>query len=297
VAKNKKDKNSRNKDRKKSRSGRPLNRDIAEASAVLAADPSLWQTDQALLQEEKSIPDRIHEASSATETDMKKEDTEEPDGSKQTEFRFDEQYEPIIPHPYVNRKHLLSPSMSEQLEHGKQVSSLAYEVSLEMGLPDDWAHDMIIAGFFHDIGKVILSGDKQSDNMLVVEEMNSIRRHPVIGSEELKKKGYDKWICDSVHWHHENKDGSGYPDNLSDGEIPLGACILRVCDVFCALTQDRQYRKAFTPEEAVAMMVDEVEKYDIRVFLAFERVIHRGPNGSIRIPEVRPEVKGVWKEL
>lgn len=305
MSKNKKEKNGKNKGRKKNSSGRPLNHNIVEASAVLSADPSIWKKDKELTPDKAFSQDKVFMPDKALPPDKElsadkgpSQDKALPPDSVQTvSFRFDEPVEKITPHPYVNRKHLLNPSMSAQLHHGEQVSSLAYEVSLEMGLPDNWAHDMIIAGFFHDIGKVILSGDPSFDNMLVVEEMNSIRRHPVIGCEELKKKGYNEWICNAVRWHHENKDGSGYPDNLADGDIPLGACILRVCDVFCALTQDRQYRSAFTPEEAVAMMVDEVEKYDIRVFIAFERVIHRGPNGSIVIPEVRPEVEGVWKEL
>lgn len=198
---------------------------------------------------------------------------------------------------YVNHKHLLSHSHASELEHAKMVSSLAYEVALEMGLPDKWADDMIIAGYFHDIGKSILAQTTSNESKLVVEEMNALRIHPMIGYEELEASGYNRWICDSVRWHHENKDGSGYPDGLKDGEIPLGACILRVCDVFCALVQDREYRKAFSPEQAVSIMVDEVEKYDIRAFLAFQRVIHRNEDGSVQVPPVSPRVEEVWKEL
>ena len=198
---------------------------------------------------------------------------------------------------YVNRKHLLTHSMTAELKHGEQVSSLAYEVSRELGLSKEYAHDMIIAGFFHDIGKSILATKSPTDSTLVVEEMNSLRLHPLIGCEELEENGYSRGICEAVRWHHENQDGSGYPDGLKDGDIPLGACILRVCDVFCALIQDREYRKAFTPAQAISIMVDEVEKYDIRVFLAFQRVIHRDSDGAIEVPPVRPEVEEVWKEL
>ncbi|MCC6094683.1 MAG: phosphohydrolase, partial [Eubacterium sp.] len=84
---------------------------------------------------------------------------------------------------------------------------------------------------------------------------------------------------------------------LEGPNIPLGACILRVCDVFCALIQDRPYRRAFPPETAMQMMIEEVEKYDLRVFLAFQRVLHRSPDGRVSMPEVRPEVRGVWKKL
>ena len=199
--------------------------------------------------------------------------------------------------PFRNTCHLLSESMSEQVRHGEQVSVLAYEVGKELGLDEQACRDLVIAGFFHDIGKTSLKPVKPGDNMMLVEEMNSIREHPRKGSEILRRHGFSESICTAVLYHHENCDGSGYPANLDRHSIPLGACILRVCDVFCALVQDRPYRGAFTPEVAVGMMIEEVEKYDIKVFLAFQRVLHRSPDGVITMPEVRPEVRGVWEKL
>ena len=70
---------------------------------------------------------------------------------------------------------------------------------------------------------------------------------------------------------------NGYPSNLAGEEIPLGARILRVCDTFAALISDRPYRKAFSMEEAVALMIDEIKDFDVGVFLAFQRVVH-GPH-------------------
>jgi HD-GYP domain-containing protein (c-di-GMP phosphodiesterase class II) len=92
-------------------------------------------------------------------------------------------------------------------------------------------------------------------------------------------------------------DGSGYPMNLDGSKIPLGACIIRVCDVFCALVQDRPYRQAFTKEQAIATMIEEVEKYNIEVFLAFQRVVHRTSDGSVQMPEISDKVRGAWSEL
>ena len=81
----------------------------------------------------------------------------------------------------------------------------------------------------------------------------------------------------SILHHHENYDGSGYPSNLAGEEYPLGARILRVSDTFAALISDRPYRKAFSMEEAVALMIDEIKDFDVGVFLAFQRVVH-GPH-------------------
>ena len=75
--------------------------------------------------------------------------------------------------------------------------------------------------------------------------------------------------------HHENWDGSGYPDSLRGEEIPYGARILRVCDVFSALISDRPYRKAFDSATAMELMIEEIKNFDIKVFLAFQRIIHR----------------------
>ena len=98
--------------------------------------------------------------------------------------------------------------------------------------------------------------------------------------------------------------------NQKSGSISVRAITVRDVDTLMALTgnphvvrhlpgmiQDREYRKAFTPAQAISIMVDEVEKYDIRVFLAFQRVIHRDSDGAIEVPPVRPEVEEVWKEL
>ena len=65
------------------------------------------------------------------------------------------------------------------------------------------------------------------------------------------------------------------PKGLKGDEIPLGARIIRVCDVFAALTTDRPYRRRFDADEAVRLMIDEIRHFDLKIFLAFERVIHR----------------------
>ena len=99
-------------------------------------------------------------------------------------------------------------------------------------------------------------------------------RREYCSADILKKKDFSDFVIESILYHHENYDGSGYPDNLQGESIPLGARILRVCDVFIALTSDRPYRKAFDTETAVTLMIDEVKNFDIKVFLAFLKVVH-----------------------
>jgi HD-GYP domain-containing protein (c-di-GMP phosphodiesterase class II) len=103
--------------------------------------------------------------------------------------------------------------------------------------------------------------------------MRYVRTHPTWGYAALTEMGFDKDVCEAVLYHHENYDGTGYPSNLSGEDIPLMARILRVSDVFSALISDRSYREAFDIDSAVELMIDEVRHFDMRVFLAFQRVI------------------------
>ena len=199
---------------------------------------------------------------------------------------------------YENQKHLLRYSRSEQLAPGMQVSNLAYEVARAVGMEEEDSHNLAVAGMLHDIGKVTLMGTPELENHpLVVEEMKYVRMHPQTGYKILKSRGYSSDICQSVLYHHENYDGSGYPYNLEGRNIPLGARILRVCDVFCALISDRPYRSSFTPEAAMELMIDEIKNYDMRVFLAFQRVVHNNPDRKVKLPEITLDVRGELRKL
>ncbi len=188
-------------------------------------------------------------------------------------------------------------TMKGQLEHGRMVSSLAYAIGREMGLSDQQCHDLVIAGFFHDIGKTDMAkGYDDSTPTMFVEEIMSIRHHPVASFQILKRHGYNEEICRSVLYHHENADGTGYPERLSGSQIPIGACILRVSDIYCNLVSDRPYRTAFTPEDALEMVIEQIKALNISVFLAFQRVIH-DEEGNIRMPETPPEVRRIWRTL
>ena len=113
----------------------------------------------------------------------------------------------------------------------------------------------------------------------MIDELKYVRMHSTLGYDELKGQGYSDFVLESILYHHENYDGSGYPSNLAGEEIPIGARILRVCDVFCALSQDRSYRKAFDRRTVMELMIDEIKNFDLEVFLAFQRVVHTRKTG------------------
>lgn len=170
----------------------------------------------------------------------------------------------------------LNEDLQTEIAHGIEVSRLAGRLARELKLNPAFCHDIEVAGMLHDIGKLrastyLYGGD---DDTLNVEKMRYVRLHSGLGYEVVKNEGYSERVCEMILHHHENYDGTGYPDNLVGEEIPLGARILRVCDVFVALTSDRPYRKAFDSKTAVELLIEEVRHFDMKVFLPFQSIVH-----------------------
>ena len=173
--------------------------------------------------------------------------------------------------------HLINGDLSKEISHGICVSNLAYKVGKKLLLDEKTCYNLAVMGLLHDVGKQEMVRNvfkRGEDQILRIEEMRYIRTHPVLGYAILKEQGYPQEQVKWVLYHHENYDGTGYPSNIAGEEIPLGARILRVCDVFAALISDRPYRKAFDIDTAIRLLIDEVKNFDMKVFLAFQSVIH-----------------------
>ncbi len=167
--------------------------------------------------------------------------------------------------------------MEEFFSHGMIVSLLAGMVAKELGRDEAFCEDIQVAGILHDIGKLKLSDYiyGTGTEILDVEEVKYVRMHPALGNDVLREEGtYSEEIISYIANHHENRDGSGYPNHLEGDAIPYGARILRVCDVFAALVSNRPYRAAFPVTTAVEMMIEEVKDFDMQVFLAFLSVVN-----------------------
>ena len=169
---------------------------------------------------------------------------------------------------------ILDYNLADELNHGVYVSNMVYLVAKELGLTEEECYEIAVAGLMHDIGKLKLNDKYDEENRLVVEEMRRVRMHASFGYEFLKQYDYSEYVLHCIRFHHENYDGSGYPKNLVGEEIPLGARIIRVCDTFAALTADRPYRKHFSKEIAMELMIEDIKHFDMKVFLAFQRVVH-----------------------
>ena len=182
--------------------------------------------------------------------------------------------------------HMLRYTLTEQLIHGMEVSNLAYDLARELGYEKEICYELAKAGVLHDIGKIVLENYVEEQDTLVVEEMRFVRTHSTLGYE----------LLESILYHHENYDGTGYPANLAGEKIPFGARILRICDVYCALTSDRPYRSAFTRKQAMELMTEEVKNFDLKMFLAFQRVIHSGSRKAIELSDVDELIREIIKE-
>ena len=167
--------------------------------------------------------------------------------------------------------------VEDSLNHGFVVSNLAYRLAKELGYDEEFCRMIADAGVLHDIGKLQLSVHLygRSKDVLKIEEMKYIRMHPQLGYDMLNEKDIgSSELREAILHHHENYDGSGYPDNIKGSTIPVGARILRVCDVYSALISDRPYRAAYNSETAIELMIDEVKNFDMEMFLAFMRVVN-----------------------
>ena len=138
--------------------------------------------------------------------------------------------------------------------HSRDVVGLVLDVSDRMGLDDDARHTARLTALLHDVGKVSIPKDIiNKPGSLTLEERRVIETHTVEGERMLKQVGGLLGdIGTLVRSCHERWDGGGYPDRLAGTEIPLVARIVCACDAFSAMTTDRSYRAAMTPDAAVA---------------------------------------------
>ena len=131
--------------------------------------------------------------------------------------------------------------------HGPRVGKLSKLLATEMSDLSKEDIKMIEYGaMLHDIGKLYLpEGLTVQPRKLTLVEKSIVETHVTLGTQLLNHIGCDTRVINSAWTHHENWDGTGYPRGLIEYEIPLCGRIVRIIDVYDALTHDRSYRKAF----------------------------------------------------
>lgn len=134
--------------------------------------------------------------------------------------------------------------------HSHRVSAYSEALARDFGLPQSQIDDIRIGALLHDIGKIGVPDEVlRKHERLTKEEFDLMKQHPTIGRKVLEPVvQFDKYL-DVVELHHENLDGTGYPRGLRGEQIPIAARIVKVADVYDALSTDRPYRKGMAPEE------------------------------------------------
>jgi putative nucleotidyltransferase with HDIG domain len=141
--------------------------------------------------------------------------------------------------------------------HSRRVAHHAALIAARMGLSDRQVRLVRAAAELHDVGKINTPrAVLHKPGELTGIELELIELHPVDGAEIVSTLG-DPDLTAMVRHHHERLDGSGYPDRLTEGEIPLGARIIAVADTFDAITSTRPYRPARSDEQALAILEEE----------------------------------------
>jgi uncharacterized domain HDIG len=158
----------------------------------------------------------------------------------------------------------------KSFHHRERVAELAAIIAEKLNLGVKTQNDIVLAAYLHDIGKLKLDPNiLNKPGKLTPEEYNHIKTHVLHSADYAIEHGFNAKIVGYIRHHHENYDGSGYPNSLQGNDIPIGARIIRVADFYDALTNDRVYRKKFSREEAIKVMKESASFLDPIVFEIF----------------------------
>lgn len=151
-------------------------------------------------------------------------------------------------------------------------------------ISDSYVDTIELAAPLCDLGNMAVPTTiLQKRGNLTPEEREIVRSHATVGARmlsDIMEAGTDnsfvKMAVDMVSYHHENWDGSGYPEGRSGEEIPLSAQIIGAVSDFCALTEDRSYRKAYGKNEALEVMEEQSGKrYNPEIFHVMKKIVRQ----------------------
>lgn len=169
--------------------------------------------------------------------------------------------------------------------HSERVGRYSEIIARELGWSEQEVEGIQIAGYLHDIGKLIVDRDIiNAPYNINAKESSELNRHPAAGYEILAPINHPYAdIPLMAKYHHERLDGRGYPDGLTDEQIPLGAKIVSLADSFDAMTTDRPYRRRRSFEDVVRDLRENCGKqFDAKVVAAFARALLKEVNGTTK---------------
>ena len=145
--------------------------------------------------------------------------------------------------------------------HVQGVVKTTTRICEEMGLNYEDLKKCVLCAYLHDIGKIrIPSAILQKNGKLTDEEFAEMKMHTVYGYEICMQYQNFRDLAPIIRAHHESFDGSGYPDGLVGSQIPFESSIIKVADVYDALTQRRQYKDGYKQTKALDIMLGDARK-------------------------------------
>jgi HD-GYP domain-containing protein (c-di-GMP phosphodiesterase class II) len=169
--------------------------------------------------------------------------------------------------------------------HSERVGKYSEIIAREMGWGEEEVEGMAIAGYLHDVGKLVVERDIiNAPYKIDAKESSELNRHPGAGFDILSP------ICHPfadiplmAKYHHERLDGRGYPDGLIDEQIPIGAKIVSLADSFDAMTTDRPYKTRRTFDEVIVdLRRNTGTQFDPLVVAAFCRALLKELTGETK---------------
>lgn len=140
--------------------------------------------------------------------------------------------------------------------HSTSVSKFSEALARAINLPEKEVERITLGALLHDVGKIgIPETVLKKEGPLSDDEWAIMKQHPVIGAEKVLQPNPSlRDLIPIVKYHHERIDGKGYPENLTNGNIPLAAKIVAIADTYHALISDRPYRKGMNIEKAISIL-------------------------------------------
>ena len=159
--------------------------------------------------------------------------------------------------------------------HIRRVQVYSAGLAQALGMSDAETQAVETAALLHDIGKLAVPEHiLAKPGPLTPEEFQKVRIHPQIGAEIIASVPFPHPVAPLILNHHERWDGDGYPAGRKGEQVPLGARVLGIVEFYDALTSDRPYHKAITPEAAAALVEQESGKaFDPRVVETFLQIL------------------------
>lgn len=166
-------------------------------------------------------------------------------------------------------------SVTGRKNNSKNVAETVFKICTQLELPSLESSLYFCAAMVYDSGFLLIDNDLLKAPQLTDEEKSKIRSHVKKGIEQVTfvPKQYRKIFENAVLMHHENMDGTGYPNGISGEEIPIVARILRVAESFVALVSRRNYRGIYDKESAIEELKSRPNLYDANIVKALDDVL------------------------